>query len=173
MPAKAPLTIHAAKPMLLALARQIRQRRLELGVSSVVAAHVAGMSRVTWHRLENAQPSVTLGSYLNAVQVLGLDIQLHAREGDRTNLASTTPEPNQPGQSCKFTALPERIQIQRYPQLREIAWHIKDGFELTQAEALGLYERNRRYLDRDKMTVDESGLVAALEDAAARGAYAV
>lgn len=173
MPAKAPLTSDAVQPMLLALARQIRQRRLELGVSSVVAAHVAGMSRVTWHRLENAQPSVTLGSYLNAAQVLGLDIQLRAREVDGSNLASTTPKPNQPDQSCKFTAIPERIQIERYPQLRQIAWHIKDGFELTQAEALGLYEANRRYLDRDKLTVDESGLLAALEDAAARGAYGV
>lgn len=173
MPAKAPFTIDAAKPMLLAFGNRIRQRRLELGVSSVVAAHLAGMSRVTWSRLERAEPSVTLGAYLNAAQVLGLEIQLHARESGQTNPAPTPLEPNRPGQGRSAAAIPERIQIQHYPQLREIAWHIKDGFELTPAEAFALYERNSRYLERAQMTADESGLLAALEQAAATGAYAV
>lgn len=37
------------------------------------------MSRVTLHRIERGEPSVTMGAYLNALAVLGLDFEILAR----------------------------------------------------------------------------------------------
>jgi hypothetical protein len=65
------------------------------------------------------------------------------------------------------------ISMQNYPQLCQIAWHIKDGFELTQAEAFALHESNRRYLDLNQMPAHGLKLLKALECAALRGAYAI
>lgn len=170
MPAKAPLANKASERMMSELANCIRQRRLSLGVSAVVAAYTAGMSRVTWHRIENAQPSVTMGAYLSALEVLGLDIELKPREVDDSRQESTSPVSEDGNIAID---IPLSIPIQNYPQLRQIAWHIKDDFELTPAEAFGLYERNRRHLDMDQMQVHELELLKALENSALEGKYAI
>jgi len=76
MPAKSPPTNNAANARLEAIARGIRGQRLSLGISATVAAHVAGVSRVCWHRIEKAEASVTMGAYVGALEALGLDIGL-------------------------------------------------------------------------------------------------
>lgn len=57
-----------------AVGRRIRAHRKQLGVSATSAAQAAGMSRVTWYRLEKGEPSVTMGAYLSALSVLGLEL---------------------------------------------------------------------------------------------------
>lgn len=171
MPAKAPAIDTAISKMLQDIAHGVRQRRLALGVSATVAAHTAGMSRVTWHRIEKAQSSVTMGAYLNAMNVIGLDITLRPTGAGVGRPRSAMNE--QPGATDEVIDLPARIALQDFPQLRQIAWHVKDGFELTQAEAYNLYERNRRHLDMDRMPEHELKLLRALENSAMKGRYAV
>ena len=52
MPAKAPGTMRSAEPMLKELGAQIRARRKQMGISAAAAAESAGISRVTWYRVE-------------------------------------------------------------------------------------------------------------------------
>lgn len=75
MPANPPRTTDRATRALGALGDQIRERRKHLKLSATAAAEAAGMSRVTWHRLERGEPSVTMGAYLNALVALGLELQ--------------------------------------------------------------------------------------------------
>jgi hypothetical protein len=70
-------------------------------------------------------------------------------------------------------SLPAVIPIQKFRQLRQLAWHVKDDFELTPEEAFGLYDRYRRYLDMDQMDPDERNLLQALENAALKEHHVV
>ena len=76
MPATAPLLpIHAAEE-LARLGERLRRQRKQQRVSAVTAAEAAGMSRVTLHRIERGEPSVTIGAWLAAAQALGLRLDL-------------------------------------------------------------------------------------------------
>ena len=72
MPAKAPEPGPAVAAMLAGIGTRIRDRRKALGVSVVDVAEVAGMSRVTLHRIERGEASVTIGAYLNVITALRL-----------------------------------------------------------------------------------------------------
>lgn len=169
MPAKSPPTNKATQEILERLAHCVRVRRQALGISMVVAAHAAGISRVTWHRIESAEPSVTVGAYVGALEALGLSLETKptVKPGQKA-LAPVLPEDRIDGD-----AVPAAIPIQQYPQLRQLAWHVKDGFELTPDEAFGLYDRYRRYLNMDQMAPHERSLLRALENAALKGHHAV
>jgi len=159
MPAKSPLISTSARKRLEQIAQGIRDRRLSLGVSSVVAARAAGVSRVTWHRIEKAESSVTMGAYAAALQALGLDVQLTPADmPGKEALADLALQERTPTAS-----VPKTIQVEKYPQLRQLAWHVRDGFELTPAEAFGLYDRYRRHLDLPAMVPEERSLLRALE----------
>jgi transcriptional regulator with XRE-family HTH domain len=58
------------------LGERIREHRKRLKVSAVATAEAAGMSRVTLHRIERGEASVTIGAYMNAVAALGLDLRV-------------------------------------------------------------------------------------------------
>lgn len=107
------------------------------------------MSRVTWHRIEGGEPSVTMGAYLNALGALGLELQVADPDAAPVDVAVAEP-------------LPERIRLADYPQLRRLAWHAPGLAELTPAEALSLYERHWRHLDRDALDPKERALIEAL-----------
>jgi len=159
MPAKSPCISTAAQERLAQIARGIRAQRLALGISTVVAAHAAGVSRVTWHRIEKAEPSVTMGAYAAALHALGLgfevtSVQTPVKEALRDLVPQVQAQPD---------SAPQMIQVQKYPQLRQLAWHVRDGFELTPAEAFGLYDRYRRHLDLPGMAPEELSLMRALE----------
>ena len=70
----APATGEIVAARLLALGEQLRAQRKRLGVSATTAAEAAGMSRVTLHRIERGEPSVTMGAWLNAAAALGLEL---------------------------------------------------------------------------------------------------
>ncbi|MBX3620004.1 MAG: helix-turn-helix domain-containing protein [Rhizobacter sp.] len=150
MPATAPLLQHAASARLGQLGADIRTYRKGLRVSAQAAAEAAGMSRVTWHRIERGEPSVTMGAYLNALEALGLALQV-------------APPGNQPADTATAAAVvPERIALADYPQLQRLAWHAPGLTELTPVEALSLYERNWRHLDAQQLDAKERQLLDAL-----------
>lgn len=153
MPSSSPRTPQAAATSLDRLGASIRERRKALHVSAATAAEAAGMSRVTLHRIERGEASVTMGAYANALAALGL--QLLVRDG------ASAPPP--------MTAAPEAVQLADYPQLRQLAWHAPGGTELTPEEALGVYERNWRHLDQARLEARERALIDALIRSAGKG----
>lgn len=132
----------------------LRARRKALGISATAAAEAAGISRVTWHRLEKGEPTVALGSLLEAARVLNLDLKLH-----------TVAEKPITEEIPYTDFLPLRIRLSDYPQLRNLAWQVSDAAEqLTPREALGLYERNWRHTELDHLEPRERTLIKALRD---------
>lgn len=113
------------------------------------------MSRVTLHRIENGEPSVTMGAYLNAMAALGLDFGLTCPADQATE---TTDDDRQGW-------IPARIRLADYPQLKQLAWQVHGTDELTPGEALSIYERNWRHVDVQAMAPRERHLVDALRSA--------
>lgn len=146
MPATTPPLGDLLASRLATLGAQLRARRKQLKVSATAAAESAGMSRVTWHRIERGEPSVTMGAWLGAIAALGLELALA--------------DPQQP--SPEATAPPARIRVADYPQLRRLAWQLDEAAELTPQEALATYERNWRHVDVQALDERERALVQAL-----------
>lgn len=152
MPARSPEVATAAAESLVRLGQQIRARRKALRINATAAAEAAGMSRVTLHRVENGEPSVTMGAYANAIAALGLEF------GILTPAKSVAEE---------FRAgwIPARIRLADYPQLKQLAWQVHGTDALTPVEALGIYERNSRHLDLQALEPRERHLIEALRQA--------
>ena len=148
MPAKAPTIADAAAEKLVALGEQIRAHRKALRVNATAAAEAAGVSRVTVHRIENGEPGVAIGAYLNAMTALGLDFGIAAP-------ALTAREP-MPGW------IPARVRLADYPQLKQLAWQVHGVDTLTPEEALSIYERNARHIDATAIEPHEQQLIDAL-----------
>ena len=162
MPATSPPIPGTERMALAALGSRIRARRRELGVSATATAEAAGISRVTLHRVEHGEPSVTMGAYLGVLSAIGLDLhhateptsQTSVLESIRDDAATTTLDaPAKP-----------MVHLTDFPQLRAVAWHLPDAAEITEQDALNLYERNWRYVDHAAMDTHESDFVKYLAD---------
>ena len=149
MPAPPPPIPKAVAVRLALLGEKIRAQRKALKVNATAAAQAAGMSRVTLHRIERGEPSVTIGAYLNALAVLGLDFEILAPAADEREKA------NRKGW------IPARIRLDEYPQLKQLAWQVHTD-TLTPAEALSIYTRNKRHIDERAMDERERDLLKAL-----------
>lgn len=156
MPAKAPAPLKSAEQLLQTLGCQIQARRKELGISAVSAAESAGISRVTWHRVEKGEASVAVSAYANAVHVLGMTWELGTGDGHQDG------DP-----PVREGWLPARIAVIDYPELRKLAWQVSDSEVLSPREALAIYERNSRHLDDAALTGRERALIEALRAALA------
>ncbi|MBQ0921393.1 helix-turn-helix domain-containing protein [Hydrogenophaga aromaticivorans] len=162
MPAKPPLSSEQSAAQLHALGEQLRARRKALRVSSTAAAEAAGMSRVTLHRIEKGEPSVTAGAWANAMAALGM--KLLARNDEDTD----APQPKE-----LADWIPVRVRLADYPQLKALAWQVHGTDTLTPVEALGIYERNARHLDTAAMLPAELALLQALRTALGGGSAVV
>lgn len=154
MPAISPALTQQCAAALAAIGEAVRARRKALRISAVAAAEAAGISRVTLHRIEKGEPSVTAGAYMAALASLALDVRLLPRE--------TVQEPQAP---ARKGWIPARVRLDEYPQLRELAWQVHGASELTPREALDIYERNWRHIDAGQLSEEEKDLVDALRQA--------
>ena len=155
MPAKSPHLGEVLATRLNALGERIRVHRQQQKVSATLAAEAAGMSRVTLHRIERGEPSVTMGAYLSAVAAVGLQLDLSDPRAPKAPAAAhTTPT----------TSLPIRIALDDYPQLKRLAWQRHGVDALSPGDALNLYERNWRHIDQASLEPAERALVKALVD---------
>lgn len=136
-----------------ALGAQIRAHRKALRLSATVTAEAAGVSRVTLHRIEKGEASVTMGAWCNALAALGMVLQANSATDAQ---AHSTQQPDRAGW------IPARVALADYPQLRALAWQVHGTDSLTPAEALDIYERNARHLDTQAMSPDEHALLQAL-----------
>ena len=152
MPAKSPHLGEVLATRLDALGERIRVHRQQQKVSATVAAQAAGMSRVTLHRIERGEPSVTMGAYLSAVAAVGLQLELSDPRAPKAPAATPT------------TSLPIRIALDDYPQLKRLAWQRHGVDALSPGDALNLYERNWRHIDQASLEPAERALVKALVD---------
>lgn len=107
------------------------------------------MSRMTLHRIERGEASVAAGAWVAVALALGLQLQL------TTPGAAAANAPTRAG-------LPDRIRLADYPQLRQLAWQLQGKDEVSPKEALDLYERNWRHIDRSQLTMHEIALIGAL-----------
>jgi len=152
MPAKAPPNPAVVVEQLAALGVQIRAQRKALRVSATALAEAAGMSRVSVHRIEQGEPSVTIGAYLNVLAALGMTFSATA--------AGDEPSENSPDDKAGW--LPARVRLADFPALKELAWQVQGTDELTPREALGIYERNWWHVDEAALLPRERNLLDAL-----------
>lgn len=154
MPATiAKLTSEQLEARVGALAAQLRQRRKVMGVNVTTAAEAAGVSRVTWHRMEKGEITVTIGVWFNALAALGLEFGI----GLTDTLAQSKAELDNPA------TIPISIILADYPQLAALAWQIRGVTALSPREAFDIYERNQRHIDRESLTPEEESLMTGLE----------
>lgn len=149
MPAKNPKISRETAKQLSALGEKIRSQRKKLKLSATVAAEAAGMSRITWYRIEKGVPAVTMGAWFNAVTVLGLTLDI----------------PESETATDRRDWIPARIRLADYPELEKLAWHVHGAEFLNAREAMDIYERNQRHLNPDTMTPGEQRLLDALRTA--------
>lgn len=147
MPAKSPKVNAKAAEQLRALGERIRAQRHMLDLNATVSAEAAGMSRITWYRIEKGEPSVTMGAWITAAAVVGLTLKFQDAQLER---------------DARLDWIPARIPLADYPELKKLAWHARDAKFLSAREALDIYERNRRHLDPNAMTVEETRLIESL-----------
>jgi DNA-binding XRE family transcriptional regulator len=153
MPEKSPPVSEVTAAKLQSLGACVAERRKALRVSATVAAEAAGMSRVTLHRIEKGEPSVTMGAWSNAIAALGMHLQLQNNETLK------------PAQADRTGWWPVSITLADYPQLKSLAWQVHGTDHLTPVEAFDIYERNARHLDLPNLTAQEQALWHALQQA--------
>jgi len=159
MPAKLPRIDTATRNKLALIGGQIRLHRKELKVTAMATAEAAGLSRVTLHRIEKGEPSVSMAAYLSVIYALGLEFTIFPLD----ELI-----PKEEGRGRKGW-IPTQILISDYPQLKQLAWQVHAATKLTPVEALNLYERNWRHIDLQNMDSHERDLVDALQIAFGQG----
>ena len=152
MPAAAPPISTADRDLLARLGEKLRRAREAQKVSAVSAAEAAGLSRPTLHRIERGEPGVAMGSWVALASALGL--QLDAIDPR----AAAAPAP-----------LPERIRLDDFPQLKQLAWQLPGVEDVSPKEALDLYERNWRHVDVARLTSAERVLLRTLAQAFGAG----
>lgn len=135
----------------------IRQHRRSFKITANAAAQTAGISRVTLHRIEKGEPTVSMGAYLNVVSALDLNLHLSAK-GDKGDKDDKGYEVN----GDDVGKLPVRLSFSDYPQLKELAWHVQGVDELSLVEAHSIYERNKRFLDVENLSDSEQELIELL-----------
>lgn len=118
----------------------------------MATAAAAGISRVTLHRIETGAASVTLGALMNVLDAL--DLWLGPLEGPKDAAAATA-----------TTTRAETIELDAYPVLQQLAWHVQGTGTLSPAEAGDLYARQRRRLDQEQLQPLERHLIASLTHA--------
>lgn len=149
MPAASPYTSPEQQGDLERLGARLRERRKALGVTLVACAEAAGVSRVTLHRIEAGNPSVTIGAYVNVAAALGLHLVVPILDDPAAD--------------------PTKITVGDYPGLRRLAWQTDAGTTITEAEALNLYERGWRHLEKQSLTDREKAFIQHLADTYSNG----
>lgn len=149
MPSKSPQLNENSRDALLTLGEELRVRRQALGLTAVVVAEAANISRVTLHRIERGEPSVTMGAYMLVADALGM--QLGVGESTTSKLSSD-----------ENILLPREIRLENFAVLSQIAWQTSVSEALSPREAFDFYERNKKYIDDADLSEAERRLVEDL-----------
>ncbi len=63
---------------------------------------------------------------------------------------------------CPMTTAPAMVVPRDYPELAGLVWNGDPARPITPDEALSLYERNWRFVDRERLTEGEAALIRRL-----------
>ena len=166
MPAKAVLLSDPLQHLWGQVSERVREARLRRNMTAEQVAKEAGITRVTLHRLEQGDPSVTVATFLKVLDALRLSQDLAEVAEDL--------ERRTPGERLPPRRMPARIRVGDYPQLRQIAWHIHEpGATVSPQEALELYERNWRHVDQALVIPKERALIDKLVATVGKGVFLV
>jgi transcriptional regulator with XRE-family HTH domain len=145
------------------LGKALLSQRKALKISATATAEAAGVSRVTLHRIERGEPSVSMGAYASVAQALGMVMQALSKEHA---LRAAPAEGAQATTSLEpLSVIPVRIQLNDYPVLKSLAWHMPGASAVSPPEAFDLYERNARHIQAADLTPNEQALMSALQEA--------
>ena len=61
------------------------------------------------------------------------------------------------------------LRLNDYPQLRLIAWNLRDSDTVEECEAFSIYERNWRFVEQAQLIASEKALIAHLTKEFGRG----
>ncbi|MBN3050462.1 hypothetical protein SOV92_22930 [Pectobacterium brasiliense] len=61
------------------------------------------------------------------------------------------------------------IRVADYPQMKACAWYLAPDAQFNDREALNFYERNWKYIEQNKLTVDEKQLIRRLANEVGNG----
>lgn len=117
-------------------------------MNATETAESAAISRMTLYRIERGDPSVAMGAYLAVISTLGLELNVTDPKMQKTKGSRTK--------------LPAQIKLAEYPQLKRLAWQVKESAEITPEESLDIYERNWRHVDVTSLIPEEQELLEAL-----------
>lgn len=159
MPAKLPRIDTKTRNKLSLVGEHIRLHRKKLKITATATAEAAGLSRVTLHRIEKGEPSVSMAAYLSVIDALGLELTIFPLD----DLIQ------EEGDESRKGWIPAQVLVSDYPQLKQIAWQTNAATRLTPVEAMNLYERNWRHVDAQHMEPHERDLVDALQIAFGKG----
>lgn len=127
------------------LGTTIRRLRVEAKLTQAEVAQRAGITRQKLIDVEQGKRGVAIGTFVAVVDALGLQWELR----------------------------PRTVRIADFPQLRRITWNLDPDSDLTEPEALAVYERNWRHVDQDGMSADERKLLERLIDRHGKGLFHV
>lgn len=65
------------------------------------------------------------------------------------------------------------VHIEDYPQLKRLSWNMRENTVLTEAEALSLYERNWRLVNKAQLDKKEQELIDYLIKSFGNGVFHV
>ena len=164
MPAKAPVADTLAADQLLQLGAALRAQRKRLRIDASTLSEAAGLSRVTLHRIERGQASVTMGAYLNVSVALGLVLSLTpGGRGPPSVGGAVEPPSKRPRPAAgPIHEVVNEVQLADFPQLRRLAWSQGAATTVAAAEALSLYERHWRHVDQLALLPHERALIESL-----------
>jgi len=54
------------------------------------------------------------------------------------------------------------LALKDFPQLRLVAWNLRDDDQIDEQEAFALYERNWRFVEQSQLQVSEKALIERL-----------
>lgn len=123
------------------VASALRARRKQLGLTMEEVAQAAGISRVTLHRIEKGETSVSVGAVASVSKTLG------------TPLATEQASP---------VKSQENIVIGNYPGLASLSWQLEKDNLLSPFEAWSTYARNWRHLNQSTLIDSEKELINLL-----------
>lgn len=100
-----------------------------------------------------------------AAGLAAVELRLPKDQATKLRLAATDPE----FRAALARLLDEAIlDLERWPMLRDLAWNRADRL-IPSEEALGLYERNWRFVDTTRLQPDEAALIERLKARHGRG----
>ncbi len=121
-------------------------------------AEMAGISRVTLHRIERGENTVSMGAYITVMRTLGLTFDVCKASTTDVRVRVTKRHTVDNGK-----LVVKAIPVNRYPQLKALAWQLDPATRLTTEDVLNIYERNWRHVGKSHIEPRELAFIKRIQ----------